>query len=129
MFRPRSCVTGVLPALVACGDDPTQLENGPGTGITFTAAGLSDDGVTVWSVDQHFEVQSGSVAATEVGPTMLRGTFEAGMQTHDGTATLQTTDGRDWYATDAGREILREVVEVLEGARDGRPRCPGMAPR
>ena len=34
----------------------------------------------------------------------------------------------EWYAADAGREILREIVEVLEGARDGRPICPGMAP-
>jgi hypothetical protein len=32
-----------------------------------------------------------------------------------------------WYAEDGGRETLRELVEVLESARDGRPICPGLS--
>ena len=31
-----------------------------------------------------------------------------------------------WYATDEGRETLREFVEVLEGARSGEVVCPGL---
>ncbi|HSJ65402.1 MAG TPA: thioredoxin family protein [Gemmatimonadaceae bacterium] len=31
-----------------------------------------------------------------------------------------------WYAEDAGRETLREFVEVLEGARSGNVICPGL---
>jgi hypothetical protein len=30
-----------------------------------------------------------------------------------------------WYAKDGGREILREFVEVLEGASSGNVVCPG----
>jgi hypothetical protein len=45
-----------------------------------------------------------------------------------GTAAAELERKMDWYAADGGREILREIVEVLEGARDGRPKCPGMAP-
>ena len=45
-----------------------------------------------------------------------------------GAASAELDRKMDWYAADAGREILREIVEVLEGARDGRPICPGMAP-
>ena len=33
-----------------------------------------------------------------------------------------------WYARDEGRETLREIVEVLEGARAGEVICPGLAP-
>ena len=43
-----------------------------------------------------------------------------------GAASAELDRKMDWYAADAGREILREIVEVLEGARDGRPICPGM---
>lgn len=45
-----------------------------------------------------------------------------------GAASAELDRKMDWYAADAGREILREIVEVLEGARDGRPICPGIAP-
>lgn len=45
-----------------------------------------------------------------------------------GAASAELSRKMDWYASDAGREILREIVEVLEGARDGRPICPGMPP-
>jgi hypothetical protein len=45
-----------------------------------------------------------------------------------GAASAELDRKMDWYTADAGREILREIVEVLEGARDGRPICPGMAP-
>jgi hypothetical protein len=44
-----------------------------------------------------------------------------------GAASAELDRKMSWYAADAGREILREIVEVLEGARDGRPICPGMA--
>ena len=42
-----------------------------------------------------------------------------------GAASAELDRKMDWYAADAGREILREIIEVLEGARDGRPICPG----
>lgn len=42
-----------------------------------------------------------------------------------GEASAELDRKMDWYAEDAGREILREIVEVLEGARDGNPICPG----
>jgi hypothetical protein len=45
-----------------------------------------------------------------------------------GDASAELDRKMDWYAADGGREILREIVEVLEGARDGRPICPGLAP-
>jgi hypothetical protein len=45
-----------------------------------------------------------------------------------GAASAELERKLDWYAADAGREILREIVEVLEAARDGQPICPGMAP-
>ena len=43
-----------------------------------------------------------------------------------GAASAELDQKMDWYAADAGREILREIIEVLEGARDGRPVCPGL---
>ncbi|HSK18601.1 MAG TPA: thioredoxin family protein, partial [Longimicrobiales bacterium] len=45
-----------------------------------------------------------------------------------GAASAELDRKMDWYAADGGREILREIIEVLEGARDGRPICPGAAP-
>lgn len=45
-----------------------------------------------------------------------------------GAASRELDRKMDWYAADAGREILREIIEVLEGARDGHPICPGMEP-
>jgi hypothetical protein len=45
-----------------------------------------------------------------------------------GAASTELDRKLDWYAADAGREILREIVAMLEGARDGRPICPGMGP-
>jgi hypothetical protein len=44
-----------------------------------------------------------------------------------GAASAELDRKMAWYAADAGREILREIIEVLEGARDGSPICPGMA--
>jgi hypothetical protein len=52
------------------------------------------DGTTRWSGGRSFVVQSGSVEAIEVGPTILRGTFQVGMQSYVSTATLQITNGR-----------------------------------
>jgi hypothetical protein len=42
--------------------------------------------------------------------------------------TMEQEVGRKfaWYEEDEGRETLRELVEVLEGARDGTPICPGL---
>ena len=45
-----------------------------------------------------------------------------------GTGAAELDRKMDWYAADAGRETLREIVEVLESARDGQPSCPGPAP-
>lgn len=170
MYRIPVCVLGVLLTLVACSEDPIQVEE-DSDGITFTAAGLQafaakgthdpneilassfaisfadslsglvamgfsptdnaggdililqfprepgtypcgsslpchgrlftgvslfehDDGTSGWTSDKYFEIQSGSVVATEVGPTMLRGTFQVEMEMPYGEETLQITDGR-----------------------------------
>lgn len=45
-----------------------------------------------------------------------------------GAASAELDRKMDWYAADFGREILREIIEVLEGARDGHPICPGLEP-
>jgi hypothetical protein len=45
-----------------------------------------------------------------------------------GAASAELDRKMSWYAADAGREILREIIEVLEGARDGHPICPGLEP-
>jgi hypothetical protein len=42
-----------------------------------------------------------------------------------GEASAELNRKMEWYAADAGRETLRELVEVLEGARTGRMICPG----
>ena len=105
-----------LNGLVAMGFSPTdsaagdimilQFPRQPGTyscgsglpchGRLFTGVSLfvHPDGVTGWTSDRYFEIQSGSVVATEVGPTMLRGTFQVEMEMPYGTETLQITDGR-----------------------------------
>lgn len=42
-----------------------------------------------------------------------------------GTMAQEVGEKMAWYAKDEGREILREFVEVLEGARSGDIICPG----
>jgi hypothetical protein len=42
-----------------------------------------------------------------------------------GDAAAEADRKMAWYAEDAGREVLRELVEVLEGAHGGRTVCPG----
>jgi|SRR5690606_34697600 len=43
-----------------------------------------------------------------------------------GTMSEELETKMTWYAEDAGRETLREFVEVLEGAKSGNVVCPGM---
>lgn len=78
------------PGTYSCGT------GGPCHGRLFTYVRLfeHDDGVGGWDSDKYFEIQSGSVTATEVGPTMLRGTFQVEMEMPYGTETLEITDGR-----------------------------------
>jgi hypothetical protein len=52
------------------------------------------DGYTGWSTQRHFEIQSGMVTATQVGPTRLRGTFQAILEPTDGGAAIQINDGK-----------------------------------
>jgi hypothetical protein len=42
-----------------------------------------------------------------------------------GTMSQEVGEKMAWYAKDGGREILREFVEVLEGASSGNVVCPG----
>lgn len=75
---------------------------------------------TVLVLDEHFTIQGCWVeqpaALQEIWlPIVARGA-----------ASAELDRKMDWYTADAGREILREIVEVLEGARDGRPICPGL---
>jgi hypothetical protein len=51
------------------------------------------DGVTGYTTQQHFEIQSGSVIATQVGPTRLRGTFQVTLQPIEGGQSIQIGDG------------------------------------
>jgi hypothetical protein len=170
VYRTPAFVFGVLLTLIACSDDPVEIDE-DADGITFTASGLQtfaasgthdpneilarsfalsfadsldglfamgysradsaggdililqfprqpgtyscgagqpchgrlftgvklfehDDGVTGWNSEKYFEIQSGSVSATEVGPTMLRGTFQVAMEMPYGTEMLEISDGR-----------------------------------
>jgi hypothetical protein len=43
-----------------------------------------------------------------------------------GTTAEQLDEKMAWYAEDGGRETLRELVEVLEGAASGQVICPGL---
>ncbi len=43
-----------------------------------------------------------------------------------GTMAEEVGEKMAWYARDEGRETLREIVEVLEGARTGQVVCPGL---
>lgn len=43
-----------------------------------------------------------------------------------GTMSENVDEKMEWYARDEGRGTLEELVAVLEGARDGRPVCPGL---
>jgi hypothetical protein len=43
-----------------------------------------------------------------------------------GTMSEELDTKMSWYADDAGRELLREFVEVLEGAQTGEIVCPGL---
>lgn len=43
-----------------------------------------------------------------------------------GTMSEEVGEKFAWYAEDEGRETLRELVEVLEGARSDRVICPGL---
>jgi hypothetical protein len=45
-----------------------------------------------------------------------------------GAAGSRFSEKMDWYLKDEGREIVREIIEVLEGARDGKTICPSSAP-
>jgi hypothetical protein len=46
----------------------------------------------------------------------------------DGSAARRFNEKMAWYRTDAGRETLREFIDVMEAAAAGRPICPGLAP-
>ena len=101
-----------LSGVVAMGFSPTDSAGGdililqfprqPGTyscgtgeschGRLFTGMRLFEGGR--YASVKYFEIQSGSVTATEVGPTMLRGTFQVDMEMPYGTESLQITDGR-----------------------------------
>lgn len=41
------------------------------------------------------------------------------------TSQMRTGRKMTWYAEDGGRETIREIVEMLEGAAAGRRVCPG----
>jgi uncharacterized protein (TIGR02246 family) len=43
-----------------------------------------------------------------------------------GTMSQEVGDKMAWYEREAGRETLREFVEVLEGAQSGQVICPGL---
>ena len=95
----------------------------PGAGRPWMEAHRSPDGraatPTVLVLDEQFEIRGCWVeqpaALQEIWlPIVARGT----MAQEVGTKMA-------WYAEDAGREILRELVEVLEGARSGDVVCPG----
>ena len=101
-----------LSGVVAMGFSPTDSSSGdililqfprePGTYSCGTGApchGRLFTGVRLFEVGRftsarYFEIESGSVTATEVGPTMLRGTFQVDMEMPYGTETLQIADGR-----------------------------------
>lgn len=65
-------------------------------GRLFTGVSLfeHEDGVVGWTVEDSYEIRSGSVTAAQVGPTRLRGTFEVIMSTADSLTTLQVTHGQ-----------------------------------
>jgi hypothetical protein len=52
------------------------------------------DGYTGWTTQRHFEIETGSVNATQVGPTRLRGTFQATLRPTEGGAPIQINDGK-----------------------------------
>ena len=82
------------------------------------------DGYTGWTTQRHFEIQSGTVTAAQVGPTRLRGTFNATLLPSDGGAAIQINDGKidvDYNSTPPGPGQSMRGVECLLRLSGGAP--------
>jgi hypothetical protein len=94
------------------------------TGRPWLEAHRSPDGraatPTVLVLDRQFEIRGCWVEQPAALQTIWLPIVARGA------ASEELDRKMTWYTADGGREILREIVEVLEGARDGRPICPGL---
>lgn len=82
------------------------------------------DGYTGWTTQRHFEIQGGSVIATQVGPARLRGTFQATLRPTDGGTAIQVNNGQidvQYNSTPPGPGQSLRGVECLLRLSGGAP--------